>query len=473
MRQLKFSLTICKVLITCLLVSLIQRQVNAANLQSGHEITVRIRNCKDTLFYLKHFSAGEISYDDTARMDMEGKIIFTGTEKLEEGLYCVYSDHIYNYFDFFITEKQELTVGLDNSNRIGSLTTSDSSVNKTYFKVLAALKADLARKSDIRSDSLQFLLAKSDFSDPAERLILKGVCNTGSIGEKYIAACIPPAVYQRYFLSGTIKPYGDPVRSFLDHYFDNLDFSDYRLVNTPIITKRIDEFIDTITAMPGLRLQPEVDRLIILTSVNKKMQEFVTWHMLSRFGMYYFLPGYDAVYVHIISDFLANGRIAWYYPEVRERELGQAKKLENLLAGKIGPDLEIPDSAGTFHELYSIQAKYTLLLFWASTCSHCRDEMPAISKFYLDFHKAYDLEIYGVSTDTSVSRWKSYIRRHQLPWINVYGRKNIRGSYHQLYNIQSTPSLFLLDEKKTILAKYLKPEEFGKIILKRESEKQK
>ena len=166
MRQLKFSLTICKVLITCLLVSLIQRQVNAANLQSGHEITVRIRNCKDTLFYLKHFSAGEISYDDTARMDMEGKIIFTGTEKLEEGLYCVYSDHIYNYFDFFITEKQELTVGLDNSNRIGSLTTSDSSVNKTYFKVLAALKADLARKSDIRSDSLQFLRLNPTFLIP-------------------------------------------------------------------------------------------------------------------------------------------------------------------------------------------------------------------------------------------------------------------------------------------------------------------
>ena len=138
---------------------------------------------------------------------------------------------------------------------------------------------------------------------------------------------------------------------------------------------------------------------------------------------------------------------------------------------KQAPDLEMPDTSGTSHDLYDVKAQYTMLLFWASTCSHCRDEMPSISDFYKEFHKKYDMEIFGVSTDTSITRWKSFIRRKKLPWINVFGRKSFKGSYHQLYDIRSTPVIYLLDERKIIIAKYLTPARAGEIILQREAVK--
>ena len=260
------------------------------------------------------------------------------------------------------------------------------------------------------------------------------------------------------------------ARFYLDHYFDNFDFSEPRLINTPVFNNRIDGFLDTISGLENIPLRNEIDRLIALTAISKETQKYLVWHLISRLDMYYFRPQYDAAYIHVVNDYLLTDKVAWVYPILKGREMTEVKKLQSLVNGNTGADLEMPDSSGVFHSLYNCKSKYTILLFWASTCSHCREEMPSIEKFYEDFHKSHDLEIFAVSTDTSTVRWKNYIRRHKLPCMNVFGRKGINCNYHTSYNVQITPTLFLLDEKKRIIAKYLKPEKFGELIKKMDAE---
>ena len=40
-----------------------------------------------------------------------------------------------------------------------------------------------------------------------------------------------------------------------------------------------------------------------------------------------------------------------------------------------------------------------------------------------------------------------------MNWINVNGHRNFTGDYHELYNISTTPIIYLLDSKKKIIAK--------------------
>jgi hypothetical protein len=40
-----------------------------------------------------------------------------------------------------------------------------------------------------------------------------------------------------------------------------------------------------------------------------------------------------------------------------------------------------------------------------------------------------------------------------MPWITVNGPRTYVGSYHDLYDANTTPSLFIMDEKKKIIAK--------------------
>ncbi len=178
--------------------------------------------------------------------------------------------------------------------------------------------------------------------------------------------------------------------------------------------------------------------------------------------------GHDALFVYIVKNYLEPGKIGWYYPEVKDRVIKRANTLEPLLLGKQAPELILLDTLNVPHSLNNVKARYTLLFFWESTCGHCKQEMPNVLKFYEEFHNKYDVEIYGVSGDTSMVKWKEYIRKNNMQWINVNGYLSLKGNYHDLYDIHSTPIMYLLDENKKILAKFLLSEQMGDLILKRE-----
>jgi len=163
----------------------------------GHLITVKINNCKDTLFYLNHYSGKDIINDDTAKRNKGGTIIFSGPDTLDIGMYFISSNVKSRYFDFFITDNQELNFECDLSEVVKTLTTSDSSENRIYFKTLSILQSNVLSKGYPKSDSLQYLLAHADFSDPALQKEFGRPGNNLSLSGKYIKASISPADYQR------------------------------------------------------------------------------------------------------------------------------------------------------------------------------------------------------------------------------------------------------------------------------------
>jgi hypothetical protein len=50
----------------------------------------------------------------------------------------------------------------------------------------------------------------------------------------------------------------------------------------------------------------------------------------------------------------------------------------------------------------------------------------------------------------------------------VNGHLSVSGNYHTLYDIRSTPIMYLLDEDKKILTKFLLIDDISNVILKRE-----
>lgn len=63
------------------------------------------------------------------------------------------------------------------------------------------------------------------------------------------------------------------------------------------------------------------------------------------------------------------------------------------------------------------------------------------------------MEVFAVCTDTNMVKMKDFIKKHKLDWINVNGPRAITPPYAETYDIYSTPVFFILDEKKTIIAK--------------------
>jgi len=181
--------------------------------------------------------------------------------------------------------------------------------------------------------------------------------------------------------------------------------------------------------------------------------------------------GFDAIFVHMVETYYMTNQAYWINPTVLENLSKKAMKLKRILIGKTAPNMIMLDTNMRPVSMYAIDAKYTILYFWDPDCGHCKTESPKLKKFYDDFKQKFNLEVFGVCSDTSMAEMKQYILKNNLNWINVNGPRCLTPNYHDEYDVSSTPVLFLLDDKKTILAKRLTTDQLEKFIERLETAK--
>lgn len=147
-------------------------------------------------------------------------------------------------------------------------------------------------------------------------------------------------------------------------------------------------------------------------------------------------------------------------PEMKASRYGKEIKdfitfNKNLKLGDRFVDFEQTDQYGKKLKVSDIQGKYILLDFWASWCSPCRRENPALVKTYHDF-KDKGFSIVGVSLDDNKSEWLQAIKEDQLIWDNVSDLMGDKNRAALIYGISFVPNNFLINPEGIIIATNLK-----------------
>jgi len=172
--------------------------------------------------------------------------------------------------------------------------------------------------------------------------------------------------------------------------------------------------------------------------------------------------GFDEIFVHMVDNYYAKGKAYWADSSVVKTLAERSNELRNALIGSFAQNLILLDTNGSFKSLYNYPAEYMIVLFYESDCSHCKKEINELKKWYPE--NKYGTEIFAVCTDTSLVKWKNYIVKNELDWIHVNGTRSVTQDYHHLYDIRTTPTIYLLDEKKKIIAKRLKTDQLFPFI---------
>ena len=128
-----------------------------------------------------------------------------------------------------------------------------------------------------------------------------------------------------------------------------------------------------------------------------------------------------------------------------------------LSEGGIAPNFTAPDPNGKMISLNDIKGKVTIIDFWASWCGPCRRENPNVVSVYNKYHDK-GLEIISVSLDKpgQKDKWLKAIEDDKLTWHHVSNLNYFNDPIAKLYNIQSIPSTFILDNEGKIVAKKLR-----------------
>jgi len=446
--------------------------------EKGYKITVKLTGSSDTSLLLAHYYGSKQYLDDTAFRNKQGFFIFEGAEKLKDGMYIIAGVSKSKYFDFFLTGNQQIEFDCDPANVVNTMKVKGSEDNKafyTYIKYLGGKQTEIEplnkwmKANSNRTDSTDIIKARIEAIDKEAKAYIKNFysSNPEFLSANFVKASNEPD-YLQYITDANGKIDSSRIYpAYKAHYFDNFDYADSRLIYTPVFAQKVDFYFDKLVVPVLDSLQKDIDKVMSLASVNKEMATYMAWFLSLKYETSQVM-GHDALFVYIVRTYLEPGKVAWQYPEVKDNIIKRVNTLEPLLLGKPAPNLILLDTMNVAHSLIATKAKYTLLFFWESTCGHCQQEMPKVLKFYEEFHDKYNLEIFGVSTDTSLVKWKAYIIKNKIPWLNVNGHLSLSGNYHTLYDIRSTPIMYLLDEDKKILTKFLMIEDISNVISKRE-----
>lgn len=145
------------------------------------------------------------------------------------------------------------------------------------------------------------------------------------------------------------------------------------------------------------------------------------------------------------------------YPEsryVKALEKEAARRMETLdmetklsLAEEMNfPDLQMPDINGTKAVLSEVNAKVTMLHFWApDDTKQVLMNTEVLKPVYEKYH-SLGFEIYEVGITVDKVNWATVVRNQKLPWINVCDGLGTASPSLSYYNVGSLPIAYLISD---------------------------
>jgi thiol-disulfide isomerase/thioredoxin len=248
-----------------------------------------------------------------------------------------------------------------------------------------------------------------------------------------------------------------------------------------VFEPKLDKYFEQLVYPDADSVKKELDWMLGTASINAEMQKF----LLIKFANRYLTQKYmweDAVFVHLFETYFNNKTYPWLTEEGQKVIRERAYSLMANIMGRPAADIELPDATGKQTSLYGVEAPYTLVAIWDPTCGHCKEVMPKIDSLYQARWKGMGMKLFGMAkeTDGTKDAWLRFIQDHKLTtWTHVYYSKaadkarvdaGIPG-YSQLYDVQSFPTLYLLDKDKRIIAKKLTENQVDEILAMRQKQR--
>ena len=466
--------------------------ITASFLAQGHNIKVKISGIKDTVCYLAGYYGPKQYYKDTVDVDSQGNMIFKGTDELPGGIYSVVLPDKQTYFEFIVTEQNFSleTVKGNQSEMNEKMKVKNSEDNRLFFEylkfisdkqILAAKYRDVLQdttgaKTPEKEKEARDALTKIDEDVKAYKAKFMET-HKQSFVSKIFRTSEEPEVPETPMLENGQKDSLFPRRYYMAHYWDGVDFSDERLLRTPVFHGKLSRYFEKIVLQHPDSINIAADYVVEKSKANKEMFKYVVHYITNTYEKSN-LMGMDAVFVHMAENYYSKDQAFWVDSAQLAKIAERVRKTKPTLIGKRTPNVILQDTTESkWYNLYDVTAEYTILYFWDPSCGHCKKETPKLKTLY-EKVKDKGVEVFAVCTEFETPDWKKYVRENDLNWINVSDNPEINKNavkylqfttleslnFRDTYDIYSTPRVFLLDADKKILAKRIGVEQLEEIL---------
>ena len=399
--------------------------------------------------FINNASIKSDSLKISKKREVVGTFEITLPPSAKSGAYRVtYATEVAGFVDFFYN-KVDIYFILNPAfpDRTISFTKSEENISyKKYLDEIGALQETL---DSIQGAVLQNPALKKN--DTYKKIL----STINKVQNKYLE--LSKNKYIEPFVKAFLRNNSPEIETFADNYmnnlnnnyFDKIDFSNKTLINSQFLTDRISDYVFYLHYSDDQNMQQnlykEGIKTVILKIKNQSYQKEIIEYLISQFESsknveiidYLFEKHYNALPETLQDKKFKTEKLAFFATEI----------------GRIAPDFSWTEKGGKMKLSSLNESENYVLVFWSTSCSHCLLEIPQLHTF-LKNKKNIKVIAFALEKDAFV--WKNFSKTNLYGWHNVLGLKKWENEVAKTYKIVSTPSYFVLNKNKKIIAK---PEE--------------
>lgn len=229
------------------------------------------------------------------------------------------------------------------------------------------------------------------------------------------------------------------------NHFKNVDFNNDYLINSPILFNKIMDYVFDIGKSIDSILGQEpyinsVDEVLYMITDEEVKKDVIN----------------QAMYVsaEIENRKLFDYLLRNHYNKLKVSNQDQkfVKKLQSKLSvavGEFAPNFSWTEK-GVKKDLKRLnKADQYILVFWSTTCGHCKRQIPKLYEFTKD---RADIHVVSYALEDEEKSFEEY-KKQLTKWTNVLGLKKWDNPVAIEYQIDATPTYIILDKAKKIIKK--------------------
>ncbi len=449
----------------------------------GHRIQISLKPYQNTKIYIGTNYGNSRVLADSAILNDKSEGVFASSKKLTPGIYFVVSPKYAILFDFLVDENQKFKIIADTNNLsdVSIIGSNDNTIFKNYSKSMNDIGAqlgDIEKAYKSANNATDSIALTNKYNDKKKEMnekrlaIMKGQPNSMTayflnVMQRPDAPAIPivngkaDSTYPFYYVK--------------NHFWDNVVFNDNRLVRTPFFEAKLDEYFKNYVSRDPDSIIEEVQYMLTVAKTGNEIYPFLLFKFTNKYITPEFM-GQDKVFLHIYQNFFAKGDTVLLNEASKKSITERAYSMMANQLGLAAPPLVINDIDDKKISLYDIASPYTFVAFWDPTCSHCKVEIPRVDSFYKAIWSKLNVKVLSVNINfKELTAWKNFIKENKLEgWMHAYQteadlNKEIQQgkptTIRQLYDVFKTPTFYLLDANKKIIAKNLSIEQFNDFLV--------
>lgn len=430
-----------------------------SNICAQHKISFEIDNYENDTLIIGYYILDKQLVHDTLYAGQPGKFVLEDT--LKEGVYLTLTFPDKQFLQFVVndTEKQfSMHFDYMDKSHVEFKGSRDNQAFQSYVEYINSIRP----KADSLREMISHFNETGEDATPTENelrelnatvnIMLDSLIETNP---EYMSTILLKA-NKEVELPEFGKSEEERLKQYLyykEHYFDNIDLSDPRVLRTPFLFQRLNYYIDKLTPKNPDSINNSLDSLLKWIEPSEEAFRFYLSHFLNEFAQPK-IVGLDAVYVHLVENYYKKDKAPWVSEENMLKIVDRAEKLKPVLIGKTGADIEVYLEDGTPISISDIDYEYLVLMFWAPDCGHCKKSMPDFVAFNEKFKDKgiKTLAICSKYRDKVEGCWESVKEKGMEGFINAADPYN-KSNFKLKYFVDSTPKVYILDPNREIIMK--------------------